>query len=426
MSPQRAHPKILNKIPTGLTYSEVIDGLSDDLNTLNQKIYTNPELGYEEFQAHDNISDLLETLGFNVTRHAYGLATSFEAVYGSGGRLVTFNAEYDALPGIGHACAHNLLATCSIAAFLGAAYALREAPDGTQGRVRILGTPAEEGGGGKIKLIEAGAFKDTDACLLCHPGPTGRRGSNTAASAALLLATGRLSVTFTGKAAHAAMSPWQGKNALDAAVLAYNALSMLRQQLAPSEKLHSFISNGGNKTNVIPNKTSIVVQFRASTKAIVQSLQTRVEDCVRGAAIATGCTISIEPEVSYADMRINGPICTEFSASMGKMGIRTFGTAEKPLPLQVSGDQGNVSYECPAFHGGFDIPSNGHFPHTPGFEKAAGTEAGFRATLVAAKGMSSVGLRVLQDDEFAVSVKQDFERDCALRAEEEAARRAQL
>lgn len=180
-----------------------------------------------------------------MTPHAFGLETSFVAEYGSGGRVVTFNVEYDALPDIGHGCGHNLICAGSLAAFLGVVAALKENPD-IKGRVRALGTPAEEGGGGKIKLIDAGAYEDVDACLMAHPFsralvPEGYSG----VAYGTCVASAKFGATFTGKQAHAAAAPEEGVNALDAAVLAYTGLSVLRQQTKPDERIQVVILKGG-------------------------------------------------------------------------------------------------------------------------------------------------------------------------------------
>ncbi|KAF2104915.1 hypothetical protein NA57DRAFT_71116 [Rhizodiscina lignyota] len=411
--------KVLSCIQAGRTILQAIEDFAEDLKSLNHEIHSCPELAFEEFQAHDNISSLLEQHGFNVTRHAYGIETSLEAIYGSGGRLVTFNAEYDALPGIGHACGHNLLATASVAAFIAVAYIVREST--TPGRVRLLGTPAEEGGGGKIKLIAAGAFDGVNACFLNHPIPAtlGPVQGYSGIADPLTDATTKVSVTFTGKAAHPTMAPWQGKNALDAAVLSHNAISMLRQQIRPSERIHGVISNGGTRTNIITETACMEYQFRADSRPAVDALRKRVENCFYGAATATGCSVEIKEGLSYAEMRINKVICSEFAAAMEGLGSPVackFQDAVSRVP--ASGDQGNVSYVCPAFHGGFSIPTGkGDFNHTPGFATASGTEEAFQATLEAAKGMAIVGLKVLQDDDFATRVRADFDEDCRRREE---------
>lgn len=256
------------------------------------QIHSNPELCFKEFKAHDYITNLLESFGFTVQRHAYGLETAFVAEYGQGGRLVAICSEYDALEGIGHACGHNLIATASVASFLGLVAALKEA--NVPGRVRILGCPAEEGGGGKIKLIQAGAFKGVHAALMVHasspldiPSPAG------------VAAVGGRSVaifqgTFTGEAAHAGVVPWNGVNALDAASLTYSAISMLRQQIRPTDRVNVYIKEGGQATNIITAKSVVEVGVRTLTLGENEVLQGRVRNCFKGAAIATGCKVDFE------------------------------------------------------------------------------------------------------------------------------------
>jgi amidohydrolase len=239
----------------------------------------------------------LEALGFAVESHAYGLETSFQTEYGSGGRVVVFNVEYDALPGIGHACGHNLIATASIAAFLGAVAALQADPS-IKGRVRLLGTPAEEGGGGKIKLIDAGAYKGVDACLMTHP-MSGTMFATKAAVAGIAYGTSvastKFRAMFTGKPAHAAAAPEDGINALDAAVLAYNGISMLRQQIKDGQRIQGVIIDGGEKPNIITPKAAMDLNVRGHTMKETSALQKRVLKCFEGAATATGCTIEIAP-----------------------------------------------------------------------------------------------------------------------------------
>jgi amidohydrolase len=256
------------------------------------QIHENPELGYEEFKAHDNIVSLIRSLGFSVTEHAYGVSTSFCAEYGSGGRVVAFNAEYDALPGIGHACGHNLIATASIAAFLGLASAMKQ--DKVPGRVRLIGTPAEEGGGGKLKLIDAGAYDDVDACLMIHPLPGDKKTGAGGQAYWTCLANHKFSVIYQGKSAHAAMAPWQGINALDAVVQAYNGISALRQQIKPYERIHGVISDGGKRPNVIPSSGRLEYYIRSATLKEADELKARALKCFEGAAIATGCTVEYE------------------------------------------------------------------------------------------------------------------------------------
>ncbi|KAF5972236.1 hypothetical protein FBULB1_8833 [Fusarium bulbicola] len=421
------------------TFDAVVNAVDQELGALreiNSAIHSNPELCYKEFKAHDNITALLESLGFAVEKHAYGLETSFVAEYGQGGRLVTICSEYDALEGVGHACGHNLIATASIASFLGMAAALRQS--GAPGRVRILGCPAEEGGGGKIKLIRAGAFKGVDAALMVHastpldiPQPAGAA------------AVGGRSVAifrgiFTGEPAHAGVVPWNGVNALDAASLTYSAISMLRQQIRPTDRLNLYIKEGGQMTNIITARSVVEVGVRTLTLGENEKLQERVRNCFKGAALATGCTIEFESVYvylsplprsiylstlltigplnrmdTYADLHSNEPLCNEFTDIMSRRFDSHFhGDMRDPHISGGGSDFGNVSYECPSLHPLFIIPN---LPtdnvHAPGFARAAGEPAAFDAAIKAAKGIAILGVRVLMDEKFAKRTREAFEED---------------
>ena len=207
--------------------------------------------------------------------------------------MVTFCAEYDALPEIGHGCGHNLIAVSSIASFLGVVAVLKDTK--TPGRVRLLGCPAEEGGAGKVKLINMGAFSDTDAALMSHPTPHFGHIPPTLAGIAYgtCLAAGGFSAHFTGKPAHAAQMPWAGVNALDAATLAYSAVGMLRQHIRPSDRINIILPEGGTAHNVIPDKSRIRCSVRSETFSEMEALRTRVENCCKGAALGTGCTVDL-------------------------------------------------------------------------------------------------------------------------------------
>ncbi|OOO08140.1 Peptidase M20D, mername-AA028/carboxypeptidase Ss1 [Aspergillus oryzae] len=389
---------------TGCTLDVIvhaIDAHDKELQLINEQIHKNPELAFEEFKAHDNITTLLKDLGFSVTKHAYGLATAFVAEYGSGGRVVAFNAEYDALPGIGHACGHNLIATSSIGAYLGVVAALKAST--LPGRVRLIGTPAEEDGGGKIKLIEAGAYEDVDACLMVHPAahkrfPDGVTGVSYVTSNAIV----KFRARFTGKPAHAAGAPWQGINALD----------------APHERIHGVIVEGGTKPNVITASGTVDYFCRSTSLEEAEALKDRVIKCFDGAAIATGCSVEYETREAYADLRPNKALCANYDSAMATLG---FPVASSGATQPGSTDMGNVTYVCPGFHGGFAVPADpGAFNHTPSFTKAAGTSKAYELALNTAKGMAVVGWNVLSDDSLAESVRNDFEEDKKMR---EASRR---
>lgn len=276
------------------TVASTIDSADAELHKINKALHENPELGYQEHFAHQTITSYLSSLGFVVKKHAYGFDTSFEAEYGSGGRLVIICAEYDALPGIGHSCGHNLIATSSIATFVAAAEAMKK--HNVEGRLRILGTPAEEGGGGKAKLIDAGAFpKDTAAAIMAHPLAAhqvfDKPGYYQGLAGLKLIASHKFKTEFRGKPAHAAGEPWNGVNALDAAVSAYANVGLLRQQMEPDERVHGVIEHGGTVPNVITDYTRMNWNVRSPTIDRADKLLARVKNCLEAAALASGCKL---------------------------------------------------------------------------------------------------------------------------------------
>lgn len=405
---------------------------------ISLQIWSKPELAFEEHSAHDNICEFFDALaadGYQIKRKAYGIDTALEVSYthGQGGRVVAFNAEYDALPGIGHACGHNLIATSSIASFVATCEAMRALYANDIGySVRLLGTPAEEGGGGKLHLIDAGAYKDVDACFMVHPFPVLSGAPDLLSSSCCsgqYLANDKVEVTFTGKPAHASAAPWEGVNALDAVVAAYVNISMLRQQILPTQKIHGVVLRGGERPNVIPASTTLDYYIRSETAKTLKPLTERVLKCFEAAATATGCTVEYEwfvsylvwcwidllilgREPAYKDMKANRPICDSYTSVMNEMGYSTlFDAAGQEGGLSGgSTDMGNVSYEVPGFHGGFYIPTDG-VNHTPEFTAGAGSEEGFKRSLYCAAGMAVVAWQVLVDDAFAAKVMSDFKRE---------------
>lgn len=343
-----------------------------------------------------------------MTPQAYGVSTAFSTDFGSGGRLVVINAEYDALPGIGHACGHNLIASSSLAAFLGVAAALKES--GLPGRVRLLGTPAEEGGGGKLKLIDAGAYRGAAASLMVHAG-AGYLLAPPIRGVAFyrMLANVKMRVHFTGREAHAAIEPWNGVNALDAVCLSYNAISMLRQQIRPHERVHGVFRSAGDRPNVVPADCCVEYYTRSDTIANAEALWQRLLKCFEGAALATGCSMRVEPMNSYADLRPSAALCREYMEAMPK---GTVSYNDPPDFLAGSTDMGNVTYECPGFHGAFGIDTDkGQGNHTKGFAAASGTDDSYQRAIECSKGMAAIGWKVLTDDAFAELVQQEWEED---------------
>ncbi|OKL63801.1 hypothetical protein UA08_00516 [Talaromyces atroroseus] len=381
-----------------------IDRDATALRQLNADIHSHPETAYEEVYAHDALTAFLETRGFNVRRHTYGLDTSFEAELGGDtGPVVVICAEYDALPNIGHGCGHNLIATSSMAAFLGLAEAVKKTP-GIAGRVRILGTPAEEGGGGKARLVEAGAFKDPDivAAIMAHPMSLhGMKDGNHGIAGFKMVASHKTRVEFRGRGAHAGGDPWNGLNALDAAVAAYTSVSMLRQQIQTDERIHGVIEDGGTVPNVIPDYTRMNWYIRSPTAARADSLLARAKACFEAAALATGCSVKYIPTLP-AD-------CIRKRADLPRSPSEPHAVPSIHGGNEPTQSQGNVSHVVPSFHGVFGIPTAPNIPgHHPEFAKAAKTDEAHEEAIICARGLAMLGLRVLTESGISEGAKRDF------------------
>jgi amidohydrolase len=324
------------------TATAAIEAASTDLRELSLSIHSEPELAFEEHHAHEVLTDFLEARGFAVERGAYGMETAFKAVAGSGAPTIAVMCEYDALPGIGHACGHNLIAASGVATGLGLEAVLGEG----SGTIVVLGSPAEEGGGGKLRMIDADAFDDVDAAMMLHPLPL--RGSHDGSARPLMTATQGLVVDFHGKNAHAAGSPWDGLNALDALVAGYNAVSMLRQHIRPDERVHGIITEGGKASNIIPDHAQARYGIRGPNRAAVDALKERVLACFQGAAASTGCTLEYTWRGrGYDDVRSNDAMADAYvaNAASGGQSVRS-----EPVNAYASTDMGNVSYVVPSIH----------------------------------------------------------------------------
>lgn len=347
-----------------------VEARRDVLLAASHDIHAHPETNYEERFAHDLLADLLEAEGLAVERHAFGVATAFRAVAGTDGPTVAVLCEYDALPGLGHACGHNVIAAAGLGAGLAAARLAEEAG----GRVVVLGTPAEEGGGGKIQMIRAGALDGVAAALMVHP-------AGAELTRMVTIAVQEVFATYHGKAAHAAAFPHEGRNALDAAVLGYSAVAALRQHIRPTERVHGIITEGGDKPNIVPSQARTEWMVRSDTITSLGPLKARVEAALRSGAAATGCDVDIEwKDVVYADMLDNEALVTGYVANLAALGRR----AAEPTPDRVvvgSTDMGNVSYAVPAIHPMIQAADDGVPIHTPEFAVAAAGPQGDRAVL---------------------------------------------
>lgn len=355
-----------------------VDRLADQLLYASHEIHAHPELNFEEHFAHDLLVDQLRAAGLDTVAHAYHVDTSFEARVGGSGFNVAVLCEYDALPGIGHACGHNVIATAG----LGAGLAAATVADAAGGRLRIMGTPAEEGGGGKISMARNGAFADVDAAMMVHPADADLIAMDT-------IALQELYVTYHGKAAHAAAAPWDGRNALDAAVLGYMNVAALRQHIRPTERVHGVITHGGDKANIVPAETAMEWIVRSGTIESLQPLKQRVLTCLESAATACACAVDHEWHGhTYADMIDNGPMVAAYVANAARVGRTVSDPAVLGRRVVGSTDMGNVSYLVPSIHPMIKVAADGVAIHTVDFAEWARSPDGDKAVLDGAKVMA--------------------------------------
>ncbi|KAJ6588326.1 hypothetical protein B0H19DRAFT_1205843 [Mycena capillaripes] len=389
------------------TIEQTIKSLDGELRELSMDIHDHPELGYEEHYAHDVLTAFMGKHGFKVTKH-YHLETAWLATYanGTGGRTIGINSEMDALKGVGHACGHNLIAISGVAV----ACAIKAVFEkfNISGKIQILGTPAEEGGSGKVKLLDAGCYKEMAACLMCHPAP-GPKGSVSLSSC---LALERIEVEYFGHTAHAALSPWEGRNALDAAVLGYNNISALRQQLKPTHRVHGIFEGKDWAPNIIPDYAKFICYVRAPTRAEQKETMKRVLPCFDAAALATGCTVKVTFLGATYDLRQNKALGDEVAHIVRSK----YGDIDYEWGIKSASTDFVSEHHLPALHPGFAIPTvldGGN--HTPGFEKAAAAIEAHYACLDVSKALAATGVRVIIDDDFFAQVKKTFEEDKATR-----------
>jgi amidohydrolase len=336
------------------------------LEKLSQWMYDNPELGFEEYETSRKMAEMLSEGGFKVEYPAYGLDTAFAARAGSTGPEVIICAEMDALPEVGQACGHNIIATAGI----GAGLALIDLVDELGIRLTVLGTPAEEHTGGKVDLINAGAFKGAAASMMIHPGVKDVIDPQ-------FLAIAHVEVDFYGKPSHASAEPALGINALDAAVLAYTNISALRQQILDSDRIHGIITRGGAAPNVIPAHTTMVFNVRSATDERLDELFPKVEACFAAAALATGCTYEIrESGHRYKDLRTDVVISELYEKNSKALGRTMNRLADLDPSTSGSTDMGNVSHEVPAIHPMIDLRCYPTVNHQPEFAAHTVTDDG--------------------------------------------------
>ena len=373
--------------------SERVDARAKALDRLALEIHARPELAFEERFASSSLADYLESDKVAVERGAGGLETAFVAEAGSGGPLVAILGEYDALPGIGHGCGHNLMGTAAVGAFL----AVRDALDGVHGRVRLIGCPAEERGNGKVQLMKGGAFEGVDAAVMYHPGDRDEIDP-------LMLAMVNLDVELLGKAAHAAAEPYDGVNALDGLVLGWNAMSALRLLVRSDSRIHGIITDGGKAANIIPDRAAARLMVRSPDNAYLADLRRRVLACFEGAAVATGA----EMRPTWSDVcevvSTNRPLAEAFAENALSLGRPM--QARRPADTHGSTDMGNVTTVIPGIHPFLSI-TDGPVPgHSIAFTEASRAPRGLETMHLAAKALAMTALDVFAEPGLLKRVKE--------------------
>jgi len=358
---------------------KAIDDLRARLVSISLDIHKHPEIRFEEGRACGLLCKELRARGFKVRRPVAGMDTAFVATAprakGAGPR-VAFLCEYDALPELGHACGHNLIATAS----LGAGLALAEV--GYPGTVIVMGTPGEEGGGGKRMMIEAGLFKGIGAALMFHPSFKDEVGER-------MMAIQELEVAFKGRAAHAAARPEDGINALDAVISVFNSMNALRQHIKDDARLHGIIIDGGARPNIVPERAACLFYLRAQDQGYLDELVKKFLNAVKGAELATGAKAKVSYISSYKSRKVNIPLCEAVKRNLEALGRRPVGpTGAKAT---VSSDIGDVSQVVPAAHP-FIAIGKGITYHTRGFADAARSKKGQEAMIVAAKALAMTAI----------------------------------
>lgn len=350
----------MSSAAASMSVEDAVNRRRGDLIELSHSIHAEPELAFAEHRSCAKTQALVAERGFDVSEVA-GLDTAFRAVYGSGPLVIGVCAEYDALPGIGHACGHNIIAASAV----GTALALADVAEDLGLTVVLLGTPAEELGGGKALMLDAGAFDDIAASVMLHPGPID-------IAAARSLALSEVTISYTGRESHAAVAPHLGVNAGDAVTVTQVAIGLLRQQLAPGQMVHGIVTDGGQASNVIPAHAELRYTMRATNSESLHELESRMAGCFASGAVATGCEhVVAETAPAYAELAPDPWLAERVRAEMLRRGRTPVPAAlEAEFPLG-STDMGNVTQVMPGIHPIVGIDAGGASIHQPAFTAAA-------------------------------------------------------
>ena len=380
--------------------TEAVTALLPRLRAIRDHIHAHPELCYEEFEAVKTLTAFLEEEGLTVERGIADIETAFRARWGAGaGPTVALLAEYDALPGMGHACGHSIIGTASC----GAAAALKRAYPEIQGTVLVIGCPAEEGGGGKVLLARQGVFEGVDAAMMAHPSYRNEVFKKS-------LACVDVTVEFHGKAAHAAAAPHLGRNALDALIQAFTAVGLLRQQVTSDARIHGVITHGGEAPNVIPDYAAARFLIRALDMNYCTELVERAKAIFEGAAAACGCTttVTVQEDTIYAPLKPNRVLGEIFRAQLETLGVPVVqGPEEEGMG---STDVGNVASLVPTIHPEVAIGYEPVTWHTPEFEQRAGSEFGIEGLTVSTTALAMTAHEIFQRPEVLTDMHEEFER----------------
>ncbi len=375
-----------------------VEALKPELLRIHSSIHDNPEVGLEEYKSSALLADFLEGQGFRVRRGIADLPTAFRADSGPDKKRPRAGllAEYDALPGLGHACGHSIIGTAAC----GAAAALRKVKPELP--ITVLGTPAEELGIGKIRLIEAGEFESLDAAMMVHPSSKRQIHKN-------YLGVKRLVFTFKGKASHAAAYPEDGVNALDGVIQLFNNINALRQQLKDDVRVHGIISEGGLAPNIIPELGQAKFFVRAIDLDTLEDAAERVIACAKGAAKATGCRLKIQViEPTTLPLKFSISLTQIYRDQLDYLGLEEY--IAPPDKHMGSTDIGNVSQVVPTIHPHVSLAKPGTVSiHTPEFEKAAGGPGGKRALIEGAKCLALSAYDLLSHKGLFDQVKKEFD-----------------
>ena len=375
----------MNSRQTTAKVRSTLESAHPTLIELSHRIHANPEIGYEETLASGWLADELQAAGFDVQRGVYGMPTAFVGSIGAGPLHVAICAEYDALPMVGHACGHNVIGTAS----LGAALALAPVVDALDLRLSVLGTPAEEGGGGKIAFVEGGFFDAVHAAMMVHPWP----GPHDKALPPII-AVRQLDITYRGREAHASAYPHLAINAADAMVVAQTAIALLRQQLLPTDQVHGIVTKGGDAPNIIPAVTTAEFMVRAPTRERMAEVIALVRRCFEAGALATGAELELVEHVAYDDMRHDIELAAMYRRNAESIG-RTF---DESKGIPYSTDMGNVSHVVPAIHPDIGIEAGGAVNHQAGFAAACVMPSADQAIFDAALSMALTVIEVAGDE----------------------------